>query len=142
MYREWARRRRMQLTTLDEQLGDGVKQPFRLVLAVSGFGSHSILSAEAGLHVLESPAADGRGFERSRAGVRVAPQQGDPDGGGPAALRRAAEAAFSQAPLGEPRIVRRYRREPSPLVRDGVRGWRTGRIDRVLDGNFDLMLDT
>jgi len=38
---------------------------------------------------------------------------------------------------GSRRIVRRYRREPSPLVRDSVRGWRTGRIERVLGGDFD-----
>jgi ATP-dependent Clp protease ATP-binding subunit ClpC len=35
--------------------------------------------------------------------------------------------------------VRRYREWPSPLVRDGVRGWRTGRLDHVLGGDFDLM---
>lgn len=38
---------------------------------------------------------------------------------------------------GSRRIVRRYQREPSPLVRDSVRGWRTGRIERVLSGDFD-----
>jgi ATP-dependent Clp protease ATP-binding subunit ClpC len=27
---------------------------------------------------------------------------------------------------------------PSPLVRDTARGWRTGRLDRVLAGDFDL----
>ena len=36
-------------------------------------------------------------------------------------------------------IVRRYREEPSPLARDRVRGWRTGRLDRVLAGDFDLI---
>jgi ATP-dependent Clp protease ATP-binding subunit ClpC len=36
-------------------------------------------------------------------------------------------------------IVRRYRGEPSPLVRDSVRDWRTGRLDRVLLGDFDIM---
>lgn len=35
--------------------------------------------------------------------------------------------------------LRRYREEPSPLVRDGVRQWRTGRLDLVLAGNFDLI---
>jgi ATP-dependent Clp protease ATP-binding subunit ClpC len=35
-------------------------------------------------------------------------------------------------------VVRRYRPEPAPLVRDAVRGYRTGRLDRVLDGDFDL----
>jgi len=38
----------------------------------------------------------------------------------------------------EPAIVRRYRHEPSPLVRDAS-GMRTGRIDRVLAGDFDLL---
>ena len=36
-------------------------------------------------------------------------------------------------------MVRRYRETPSPLVRDSVRGWRTGRLDRVFDGDFDVM---
>ncbi len=35
--------------------------------------------------------------------------------------------------------VRRYRRGPSPLVRDSARSWRTGRLDRVLEGDFDLI---
>jgi ATP-dependent Clp protease ATP-binding subunit ClpC len=35
--------------------------------------------------------------------------------------------------------VRRYRESPSPLVRDAVRGWRTGRIERVRAGDLDLV---
>ena len=35
--------------------------------------------------------------------------------------------------------MRRYRHEPSPLVRDAS-GPRTGRIDRVLGGDFDLFV--
>jgi ATP-dependent Clp protease ATP-binding subunit ClpC len=35
--------------------------------------------------------------------------------------------------------VRRYREQPSPLVRDAVAGWRTGRIGDVLSGDFDLI---
>ncbi len=31
---------------------------------------------------------------------------------------------------------------PSPLVRDTATGWRTGRLDRVLDGDFDLIART
>jgi ATP-dependent Clp protease ATP-binding subunit ClpC len=34
--------------------------------------------------------------------------------------------------------VRRYREHPAPLVRDAVRGWRTGRAERVFGGDFDL----
>ncbi|MGI9523308.1 MAG: hypothetical protein ACR2PG_16870 [Hyphomicrobiaceae bacterium] len=32
-----------------------------------------------------------------------------------------------------------YREAPSPLVRDLARGWRTGRVDLVLGGDFDLI---
>jgi ATP-dependent Clp protease ATP-binding subunit ClpC len=35
-------------------------------------------------------------------------------------------------------VTRRYQPGPSPLVRDAVRGYRTGRLDRVLAGGFDL----
>jgi len=35
--------------------------------------------------------------------------------------------------------VRRYREDPSAMVRDAVRGWRTGRLDLVLGGDFDLI---
>jgi ATP-dependent Clp protease ATP-binding subunit ClpC len=38
-----------------------------------------------------------------------------------------------------PEIVRRYREQPSPLVRDNVRGYRTGRLELVLSGDFDLI---
>jgi ATP-dependent Clp protease ATP-binding subunit ClpC len=35
--------------------------------------------------------------------------------------------------------VRRYRSEPSPLVRSMNGSWRTGRLDAVLRGDFDLI---
>ncbi len=75
--------------------------------------------------------------------MRVVAQPDEPaghgrDGGGGA--RQQAAHAFSVADTnGSQQIVRRYREEPSPLVRDSVRGWRTGKIERVLEGGFDLM---
>jgi ATP-dependent Clp protease ATP-binding subunit ClpC len=39
----------------------------------------------------------------------------------------------------ETRVCRRYEEGASPLVRDHVRGWRSGRLDRVLAGDFDLI---
>lgn len=38
-------------------------------------------------------------------------------------------------------MVRIYRERPDPLVKDRSRGWRTGRLDRVLGGDFDLLGD-
>ena len=37
------------------------------------------------------------------------------------------------------RVVRNYRERPSPLVRDSVKQWRTGKLDRVLAGDFDVI---
>jgi hypothetical protein len=50
-----------------------------------------------------------------------------------------ARACVFGAPSSGNSIVRRYREQPSPLVRDSVAGWRTGRLDQVLGGEFDLM---
>jgi ATP-dependent Clp protease ATP-binding subunit ClpC len=64
--------------------------------------------------------------------VAVAPQVPGPVGN----PRRSAQAALDATPAAAT-VVRRYREAPSPLVRD-ARGWRTGRLDRVLAGDFDL----
>ena len=36
-------------------------------------------------------------------------------------------------------VVRRYRLDSAPLIRDVTRGWRTGRAELVMDGQFDLL---
>ena len=38
-------------------------------------------------------------------------------------------------------VVRRYRLESSPLIRDVTHGWPTGRTALVLEGHFDLLGD-
>jgi ATP-dependent Clp protease ATP-binding subunit ClpC len=45
--------------------------------------------------------------------------------------------ALDEAPR-QNTVVRRYREEP-PLVRDAAGKWRTGRLDLVLGGEFDLL---
>jgi len=69
--------------------------------------------------------------------VRVAPQPEIPPEEGGAGLRRQALEAFETPASAQ--VVRRYRERPSALVRDTVRGWRTGRLDRVRAGDFDLL---
>jgi ATP-dependent Clp protease ATP-binding subunit ClpC len=111
-------------------LGDGGA----VVVAVSGFAAWSLLSLEAGLHVLES--ADER-VRPSRVRVAVVPQPSQPASG--AAELQLAKECLKPAQAATPSIVRRYRRGPSPEVRDRVRGWRTGKWDKVLGGEFDVM---
>lgn len=121
MYRGWARRRNMRLEVLAQDPGRCVVR-----LAVGGFGAFDVLQSEAGLHVLEQEREDGS-TRRIVAQVRVAPDL-------PGQARR-----LPDADAVETRICRRYRAGSAPLVRDGARGWRTGRLDRVLAGDFDII---
>jgi ATP-dependent Clp protease ATP-binding subunit ClpC len=53
-------------------------------------------------------------------------------------MQAALLAAFDKADRPSA-VVRRYRSDPSPLVRSGDGKWRTGRLDAVLRGDFDLL---
>ena len=135
MYRSWASHRGLKVETL---LEEGGRVP-RLLLAVGGLAAHTLVAPETGLHVLEEPGREGRGFDRLQVRVRVAPQPETPPGDGLPGLRAQALSVLESSLNGPLQIVRRYRERPSPLVRDAVRGWRTGRIDRVFAGDFDLL---
>ena len=116
MYRGWAHERGMRLEVVEDRAG----RRFRWVATVTGFAALRTLAPESGFHVLEIP--DGRGgYDRRRVRVTVTPLDDD------------------TTPAGRATIVRRYRERPTPLVRDAVRGWRTGKLDTVLAGGFDLM---
>ncbi|MBW1881208.1 MAG: ATP-dependent Clp protease ATP-binding subunit, partial [Deltaproteobacteria bacterium] len=128
MYTSWGRQRRMQTEVLADD-------PERFVMAVTGFGAWTILAPEHGLHVEESPREKGRRFNRATVRVRVAARPDEP--AAPGSLQ--AQALKTLDRPGKLEVVRRYRHAPSPLVRDSVRGWRTGRVDQVLGGNFDLV---
>lgn len=138
MYGGWARKRRMRWEVIDDTPGDS-QSLFRFLASVSGYGAYSILAPEEGLHILESPDSAGKSFERCKASVRVLPQSGVPAGVSPQVLKQELERRLLAREGGSLKIVRRYRREPSPLVRDSVRGWRTGKISQVLGGDFDLV---
>jgi ATP-dependent Clp protease ATP-binding subunit ClpC len=133
MYCEWAVHRRMHLTRVNDRRSE------LPLLVISGFGAQAVLSNEAGLHVQEIETPGSRGgavVNRVVARVRVAattaatPRQQESDSD---ALLRALAAEPASA-----YVVRRYRFEPSPLVRDARRGWRSGRVRDVMAGNFDL----
>ncbi len=138
MYLKWASDRRMRVETLEERRTED-DQISRLLLAVSGFGAYPILAEENGLHVLERPQDQGKAdFRRIRVRVRVVPQPEEPPGLTHPTPMHQAKSALGAHKTTQTVVVRRYRPEPSPLVRDSVRGWRTGRLDRVLAGDFDL----
>jgi ATP-dependent Clp protease ATP-binding subunit ClpC len=126
MYRSWAKRRRMRIQEVQAPRPNHTP-----ILSVAGFGSFAILNGEAGLHVWE----EGRGT-RLVARVRVAPGPAND----PPMIN--SYSTFDQL-LAQSKettaIVRRYRREPDMLVRDALRDWRSGKLDAVLAGDFDLV---
>jgi ATP-dependent Clp protease ATP-binding subunit ClpC len=136
MYRSWVSKRRMRLLVLTEQL-DQEKREFQFLAAISGFGSYSILNSEEGLHVLELPKTK-KTFHKYNVHVRICPQPENPAENQEALLKQAQQALLNSTG-STARIVRHYRFEPSPLIRDVVKKWRTGRIEKVLEGDFDLM---
>jgi ATP-dependent Clp protease ATP-binding subunit ClpC len=128
MYRAWATKRRMQLSEVRGGKGEAA------MLLISGFGAWTTLCDEAGLHVLET---DGPRDSGARVVARVRIAKVPLDAAEPtfdALTAVVARAAPSNT------VVRRYRLEGSPLVRDAS-GWRTGRAQLVLGGDFDLVGD-
>jgi ATP-dependent Clp protease ATP-binding subunit ClpC len=130
MYHSWAERRGMWLNDLPGE-------PH--LCAISGLGCGEILWPERGLHIFES-SEDGPsgGSQTQRAVARVEVGQWP---AGPS-MSDDAVASLARGILEVDRppdtVVRHYRAQPSPLVRDETRGYRTGRLDRVLAGDFDL----
>ncbi len=128
MYRGWAGKRRMQLT----EVVDSGHLP---TLLISGFGAHRVLALEAGLHVLDisdDDRAPARATARVRIGVAPLEEQSK------AKLKVALKAALNGGASSNT-VVRRYRGDAAPLVRDLGSGWRSGRFDDVLAGDFDLI---
>jgi ATP-dependent Clp protease ATP-binding subunit ClpC len=109
------------------------------LLSVSGLGCGAILGHESGLHVLEQVDDERDGakvVDREHVRVVVLPRPGGPEAGAGSLARLALHRVGEAEPSAV--VVRRYRPGRSPLVRDSVRGYRTGRLDRVLAGDFDL----
>ena len=123
MYFTWANKRGMRYRRLNAETIDGI-------LAVTGFGAHTILAHENGIHVFE----DGD-KARVRVRVSVAPQPTAPEHD-PKRFAVLAEKALATTSNNE--LVRRYQTGNAPMVRDIRANWRTGRLQKVLEGDFDL----
>ena len=135
MYQSWGRKRKMRLDILHASIEDEGSES---VLAVSGFAAFHILLNERGIHVWEEPENDrGAQFSRLRVKVDVVSQPVQPMN--EKSPLEYAQDAFRKRESEPLKIVRRYRAKPSPLVRDSVKGWRSGLLNRILGGDWDLV---
>lgn len=130
MYRGWARARNMALSELT-----GLSGVEGSALLISGFGAYRTLAREAGLHILEGVDAK---ETTSRMTARVLLVTIPPGDLSKAAMRRYLADEFAKVARANT-IVRRYRRGSAPLVRAGDGSWRSGRLEEVLRGDFDIM---
>lgn len=130
MYTAWARKRHMRISTIEGL--EGFSEP---ALIVTGFGAHRTLEREAGLHVLERGGAEGETSRITAQVLLAIPPLGNAS---KTEIRKSLAASFSAARAAN-NIVRRYRRSPSPLVRSADGTWRSGKVEEVLRGNFDLL---
>jgi hypothetical protein len=127
MYRKWAGKRGMQY---NEYAHEGATY-----LTISGFGAYRTLADECGLHVHDNEDEDG-GHSRLVARVRVASTP-------PGELKaykagRDLRKVIEDEPVSST-IIRRYRGGAAGLVRDAKRGWRSGKFEEILNGDFDLI---
>lgn len=131
MYRKWAARRGMQASEV------GVPESRWPLFVISGFGAARLLSPEAGLHVLDYEESDDAGRTVARVNVKPTPLI-LPEHASERWILLSALLAKGPPPAA---IVRRYRLDSSPVIRDLKHGWRTGRTDLVFEGHFDLIAD-
>ncbi len=139
MYRQWGRKRKMHIKVL-ENVARKSGRNRSLILSVSGYAAYDILAPEAGLHVWEQPDPQRpKSSIQYKVLIRVAAFSDDRVAESAKELLQAARELMAEPQSGVPRLVRTYRELPDPLVKDRHRGWRSGRLDRVLDGDFDLL---
>src|SRR5262249_51707135 len=125
MYRVWSKNRNMQVAELPHRTRD------LPMLLVTGFGAHRVLSRECGLHILELPDPAG-GLTRVAARISLAiPPLADI----PTAKRQNVLTNLIDNAPRPSVVVRRYRGEPAPLVRNADGAWRSGKFDTVLRGD-------
>jgi ATP-dependent Clp protease ATP-binding subunit ClpC len=125
MYRKWAAHRGMRASDVEG------------LIVISGLGAARLLQGEVGLHVLDYEDSDDAGRTIARVIVRPTPLTMP---GSPADRYAALTEAVEKGPQPSA-VVRRYRDDASPLVRDMRQGWRTGRVELVFDGHFDVIGD-
>ena len=131
MYRKWAARRGMHVIEV------GSPESRLNLFVISGFGAARLLSPEAGLHVLDYEDSDDAGRTVARVTVKPTPFV-LPESTVEQWVLLSSLLGKGPAPAS---IVRRYRVDSSPVIRDLKQGWRTGRTELVFEGHFDLIAE-
>ena len=138
MYENWAENRRMKITEISAT-PTANKHSMVTSYAVSGFACYSLLLPENGLHLWELPGESTPDpKDRIQLKVVVIAQADKPTKTRKEFTENAAKL-FQEKEEDAFSIVRRYAQYPTPLVRDAKTKTRTGRLETVMQGNFDVI---
>lgn len=131
MYTNWSKKRGMKMTCFHE-FSDEMEQS--KYFSISGFGALRLLSPENGRHSQEFPSEKGKKNKKSKVRVDVLPMElADYK-----SLKKAIiQKRFENLPA--PKSVRKFYADKNPIVKDSIRNWQTGKLEYVLQGNFDLL---
>ena len=130
MYVSWSKARGMKMEKVHET-NDG--EDHSMVFSVLGFGAYSLLIKENGYHVLEFTVDNTSKIKKSKVKVSVIPME-LPD------YRSIDVLSFEKRVSALPNAtnVRKFKEGKSSFVKDLGSHWQSGKVNYVLEGNFDL----
>ena len=134
MYKKWAEKRGMKFILLHKE----TDIDYEVRIAISGFGAWALLRSETGIHSWSNTKE--RNKQRpSRGRVRVLslpqPEPFPLD----KELKQVAHETFEAEGISKMEVIRKYQQKPTPLVTDKKGSWRSGKVDKIFSGDFDLI---
>lgn len=130
MYSSWSKHRGMKMELIKESSESG---ECIFIFSVVGFGAYSLLKSESGYHVFENRGSKEKDMIKTRINVSVITMTNEDHR---SINTTGILTRFSKS--GISKVVRRYRMDKSPVVKDLKNRWQTGKVEYVLNGNFDL----
>jgi ATP-dependent Clp protease ATP-binding subunit ClpC len=133
MYLQWAKNRKADYKIIRQNI---YAESCEFVMVIEGFAAYQVLEKEKGIHVWEETQQKNK-LERInvRVDVRPFPEQI----AAKETLEDIVKKIFDSPAANLTKITRKYRHKPSPLISDNVSHWRSGRLDKILGGDFDLI---
>ncbi len=131
MYQKWSRSRGMRMERIHEVNDPGNNSKY---YSIFGFGAYLILQQESGFHVQEVLSKDSVRSDKRRVRISVIPVN--------ISDYRSMDISSiddRMKDLQRPKTVRKFILGKSPIVKDNSRDWQTGKLEYILEGNFDLL---
>ena len=133
IYSNWSKVRNMTMEKVHSR--DEALERFDY-FSILGFGAFSILESESGYHLFERKDPETNEIIKQKVQVKVLPME-DKD-----FRKKDFNSVIKRfEKFGRLTNTRRYRFSKSPLIKDVKQNWQTGKMDKFMNGDFDLFKD-